>query len=701
MPRPTWHNTLGNVRLSPERIERPTTPDDVARVVRDAERRGGRVHAVGRGLSFTGILHADDVLVSTEGLVRRRTIDPATLRAGVDAAQLVEVEAGVVLGDVARELFAEGRGFGNLPGCLRQSVVGAAATATHGSGVTLGSLADDVRSVEIVVQGGELIRLEGDDGPTDHVAWAAKHPDVRLLRDESLFRAALVHLGVFGVVTAVRLSTRSACWLRERRYRAPWSSLRSELDALARRHRHVEVWIDPHPRDGDRVCLVTARDEDAPGRTREPWLRRAHEELVTRPTAGRAVVALGNRVDAVFRGTIEASFGWLADRERRGPAHEILDLGKPTRVATSAGEFALDMAHAAEAAERVLAVYDRLRARGLRGPSLPFSLRFVAASKALLSPCFGRESVTVEVPNFDGTAIGAEALAEIDASLEVLGARPHWSQLHRERTAEELARSYPGFGSWVAARGVLAGSGVFDNGVTDRLGISVRPGRDASVGAMAPREERAIDARRPNPMRHGSWLPAKREVQRFVVGADASSFSAAFEAVLTEPGRHFGVVRVRRPRAAVGRPFAVGTRFQGGFSLAAVARAKLGTSRVDGWLEAPAVVALLDRVEAAAFSNFAELTEIERSPAPGAPHRFAYRYLEGTPIAGRSVYLVEDLASGGARVTHEFEYQEINGAAAVTFQLLGLREHMLAVESQVAAATERLGASMRVERSGG
>lgn len=702
MTRPSWQNTLGNVRLNPGSVERPARVDEVSRIVREAERRGGRVHAVGRGLSFSGIVHADDVLLSTEALCGRRTVDPAMLRPGVDPARLVEVEAGVGLGALARELFHEGRGLENLPGCHGQSVAGAAATATHGSGVALGSLADAVRSMELVVRGGERIRLEAADGPTEPAAWARRRPDARLVQDDALFHAALVHLGVFGVVTALRLEVGPAAWLRERRYRTTWSSLRAGLVELARGHRHVEVWVDPHPRGGDHACLVTVRDPHFPTRTREPWWRRAHEEVVTRPAAGRAVVALGNRADAMFRRTIAASFGWLADRERVGPAHEVLDLGKPNRVPVASGEFAVAIADGAAAADRVLGVYDRLRSRGLRGPSLPFSLRFVAASKALLSPCAGRESATIEVPNFAGTQITREALAEVDAALESLGARPHWAQLHRERSAAELARLYPGFDDWVAARTALAGSGVFDSRTTDRLGLSVRSGVPSGVAAMAPSQERAIASRRPNPMRRASWLPAKREVQRFVVDTDAARFAAAFEAALTEPGRHFGVVRVRRSVEAVGRPFAVGERFQGGFSLAALLRGRLGalgvgSPRALAWIDAPATTALFDRVEAATLSNFAELTEIERQPAPGQPHRFVYRYLDGTPIAGRSVYLVRDLAEGGARVTHEFEYQEVDGAAAVTFQLLGLRQHLLAVEAQVRAATDALGVAMRTE----
>lgn len=699
-----WSNTLGNVRVTPREVARPDDARALSALVRAAESRGGRVHAVGSGLSFTEILRADDVFVSTRGLHRRCEVDVSTLRDGVDPRALVEAEAGVILGDLARALFVEGRSFENLPACLDQTVAGAAATATHGSGLGLGSLADAVRAMELVVQGGEMLRLEGADGPSDPLRWCAMRPDVRLVQDDALFDAARVHLGVFGVVTRLCLRVTEATWLRERRERATWSTLRGTLAALARAHRHVEVWIDPH--GDDPRCLVTTRDPHFPARSTAPWHRALHEEIVTLPCAGRAIVALGNRVDGVFRAAREASFAWLADRERVGPLHEVLDLGKPNRVLVSSGEFAVGLDDAAAAAEAVLGVYDRLRARGLHGPSLPFSLRFVAPSRALLSPAFGRETVTLEVPNFAGTAIGHDAIHEVDAALARYHARPHWSQLHRARTAAELGRLYPGFDAWTRARAHFAASGAFDTPLTDRLGLSFRaPSTSRATHTLSPALADSLASRKALRVRDGGAVPAKRDVLRVVVDADAPRVARALEAVLSEPGRMFGLVGVRRAAANEARPFAVGERFQGSFRLAALAtrgaeRLGVRSPRLDAALSSAWVTSLLDRVEAAAFSDFAELVEVTRDPAPGAPFRFVYRYLEGTPIAGRSVYMVSARDDGAALVTHEFDYQELNAMAAVTFQLVGLREHGRAVEAQVRAAAEQLGAATRVVRPG-
>ncbi len=695
-----WRNTLGNVRFTPRAMAHPANARELPSLVRDAERRGGRLHAVGSGMSFTDILTADDVFVSTRGLTGYGPPRARSLRDGLHPRAFIEADAGVTLDTLARALFADGRSLDNLPGCLHQTVVGAAATATHGSGLTLGSLADAVVAMELVAQGGERVRLEAADGPTDPDRHDPRE-GLRLVQRSDLFDAARVHLGVFGVVTRVCLRVRDALWLHERRTRARWSELRDGLPALARAHRHVEVWIDP---DGDDPpCLVTARDPSTPARTPEPWHRRAQEALLTRPSVGAALVAVGNRTPGVFRHARRASFAWLGDRERTGPAHEILDLGRPNRVPTAACEFAVSLDHAAAAAEAVLAVYARLRARGLRGPSL----RFVAPSSALLSPAWARETVTLEVPNFRGTDLADEAVRAIDEALAPFAARPHWSQLHRDRDARALRTLYPRLDAWQSSRAELAGSGVFDSPFTDRLGLSFRPraSRHAPpMAAMNPTIERTLADRRALPVDRTAWRPARREVVRFTVAAPPADVARALEDTLTEPGAAFGLIRVRRQAARVGRPFEVGERFQGCFSLADAVREGLDAlglraTVLDRALDSSRARALFDRVEAAGFSDFGELTEAVRAPPPGAPWRFSYRYLEGTPLAGRSVY--EITAHGdGARMVHEFEYQEVDAMALLAVQCAALREHVRTVEAQVERAAARLGADVRVDRVG-
>ncbi|HUH05340.1 MAG TPA: hypothetical protein VML75_25255, partial [Kofleriaceae bacterium] len=90
--------------------------------------------------------------------------------------------------------------------------------------------------------------------------------------------------------------------------------------------------------------------------------------------------------------------------------------------------------------------------------------------------------------------------------------------------------------------------------------------------------------------------------------------------------------------------------------------------------------------------DYGEIEEIVTDPAPGEPHRLRYRYLEGTPIAGSSLFEIEPLGPGRCRVRQVFESQEINAIAVASFQRIGLKYHDQVVHMQIHAAAELAGA---------
>jgi hypothetical protein len=221
---------------------------------------------------------------------------------------------------------------------------------------------------------------------------------------------------------------------------------------------------------------------------------------------------------------------------------------------------------------------------------------------------------------------------------------------------------------------------------------------------IPPADVARLEARRPLPLDPAASIAIKRDVHEFEVAADAAAYARAFRDVVTDPAIMFGLIRVRRPEPRAGRDFEVGEKFQGCFSLE---RAVLGALERRGWdgagraaravLETPVASRVLTWIEDQMLSDYAQIEELDMDPAPGAPHRLRYRYLDGTPIAGSSVFMVEPIAPGRCRVRQIFEYQEVNAIALATFQRFGLKFHDQVVHMQIHKAAERLGA--RVLRS--
>jgi hypothetical protein len=213
---------------------------------------------------------------------------------------------------------------------------------------------------------------------------------------------------------------------------------------------------------------------------------------------------------------------------------------------------------------------------------------------------------------------------------------------------------------------------------------------------LSPAATAQLSRRAPLPLDPSAAIAIKRDVHEFEVDADADVFAAAFAEVMTDPQAMFGLIRIRRPGARMGAAFAVGERFQGCFSLeqallGALARPGLRGLRapVERLLRTPAAARVVDWIEDTMLSDYGEIVDITRD---GDGHRLRYRYLDGTPIAGSSVFLVEPLGAGRCRVRQIFEYQEINAIALGTFQRFGLKYHDQVVHMQIQTAAERCGA---------
>src|SRR3954468_14676329 len=181
MTRAAWVNWSGSERGAPVAIEGPRTRAEVARVVAGAV---APIRVAGAGHSFAGVVATDGTLISLDALDRVLDADRES--------GLVRVEAGIRLHALSRELHARGLAMPNLGDIEAQSLAGALATGTHGTGTKYPNLSGLLTSVELILADGSERTLDAGD----------------------LLRAARVSLGALGVIAAVTLRTVPAFRLR-------------------------------------------------------------------------------------------------------------------------------------------------------------------------------------------------------------------------------------------------------------------------------------------------------------------------------------------------------------------------------------------------------------------------------------------------------------------------------------------------------
>lgn len=422
-----WRNWAGDQACTPADFKRPGGVDEVA----EAVGRSREVRVVGAGHSFTDAVLTDGTLLSLERMNRVLDLD----RAG----GLVRVEAGITLGALSDELWRHGLAFENLGDIDVQSIAGATATGTHGTGAKLRNLSAALHSIELVLADGTTVEVNEESDPD---AW----------------RAARVSVGALGVVTAVTLRTVPAFTLEGVDRGRPLEEVLDTIDELADESEHFEFFTFPH---SPLALTRTNRRVPGPPRPRRPRAAWLEDELLKNGffglmcRTGRARPALIPRINRLVSrlGGIESR---LVDRSYR-------IFATPRSVRFTEMEYAIPRQHAVEAIRAVRALVED---RGF-DVGFPFEVRFVAPDDAFLSPAGGRETCYIASHMFEGMEY-EPFMRGVEEIMDGFGGRPHWGKRHFQ-TAETLRPRYPEWDRFAAVRERLDPEGRFANEYVRRV----------------------------------------------------------------------------------------------------------------------------------------------------------------------------------------------------------------------------------------
>jgi L-gulono-1,4-lactone dehydrogenase len=421
-----WTNWSGGQSGSPAAVVHPGSRAEVAAAVAGAR----TLRVAGAGHSFSAAAVTDGTLLKLDRLDRVLDADPAS--------GLVRVEAGITLHRLNRELLARGLALPNLGDVDVQTLAGALATGTHGTGGRLANLSEAVVGMELVLADGSERELTGGD----------------------LLRAARVGLGALGVVVAVTLRCVPAFRLHAVDEPQPLEEVLDDLDEHVEANEHFELFSFPHsPLALTRTNNRTDAPAAPPGRALE-W---AQEVLLDNHVFG-----VLNRVARRFPGTIprlNRLAGAVSSRRERTD-HSFRIFASPRLVRFEEMEYALPREHAAEAVRGCHAILAR------HAVSFPLELRFSAGDDALLSQAHDRDSAFVAVHVFRGMDWEAP-FREVEAMMERWDGRPHWGK-RSFLGARELAGRYPRWDDFQAARAQLDPHGRFASPWTDHTLGSAR-----------------------------------------------------------------------------------------------------------------------------------------------------------------------------------------------------------------------------------
>lgn len=401
-----WKNWSGSVAATPERLARPTSEAELSRLVAEAR----RVRVVGAGHSFTPLCATDGALVSLEAIAGEPLADPGASR--------VWVPAGMRLSALTRALWDQGLSLANQGDIDVQTLAGALATGTHGTGLSLGSLSTQATGFRMLLADGQIVTCD-----------AREYPD--------LFEAQRLSLGLLGVALDVELAVTPAYHLHERVVATPLDAVEEQWPELIAAHRHVEFFVFPHAKRSGPLAILKTLDPVPAGLD---------------STEGKDVddAAFARVCDWCARAPFLTRFiqphliGPKLKSERRGPAFRVFPSAREVRFEEMEYEVPLDQGFAA-----LRAAIERVVKRGLP-VAFPFEFRVTAGDDIWLSPFNQGPCASISMHQFHKMD-WRTPFSAVEPVLRAHGGRPHWGKRHGLK-ARDVETLYPMVGRFKAVR---------------------------------------------------------------------------------------------------------------------------------------------------------------------------------------------------------------------------------------------------------
>ncbi len=419
-----WSNWSGSVSFRPRAIAAPQDEVDLAATVRKAE---GRVRFAGNGHSFSPLNQTEGTLVDLSAFVGLKGFDPERETAAIAGA--------TPLWGLGSLLHPLGYALKNMGDVDRQTLGGAVATGTHGTGRSLGSISADVASFRLLLGTGEVLHC----GPDENA---------------DVYHAGRVSMGMLGVMTEIDMHVRPIYKLQRKYFLHPISELFRQFDGLVNANRNFEFFWFPYSEFA--VCKsLNETEAHAPTRHSARTLQARGDRRHAREYVFAGLSELVRYMPAAAAPAHKFLSRFMPRKQKVRWSHEVYPT--PRTVRFNEMEYVVPYQSGPDVVQEIV---EAIRKKKI-ATNFPLEYRVVAADECWLSPFYQQESAAIGVHQY--AKQDAKPLFDIcEAIFRNHRARPHWGKIHNA-SRHELAALYPKFEEFCAVRRRLDPKGKFLN----------------------------------------------------------------------------------------------------------------------------------------------------------------------------------------------------------------------------------------------
>ena len=393
-----WANWSGSISCQPENIVVPGSEHELINILTKATREKKQIRPVGFGHSFSRLVPTNDTLVSLSRLTGLVSTDDKTLQS--------VFLAGTRMSEMGQALQEKSQALPNMADIDRQSLGGAIATSTHGTGISLGSLSSYVTGLTLVTPDG--IRMECDNR-----------------QSSDIFQAAKVSLGSLGFITRLQLQNRDAFRLKKTTWGENTHAVLEKAEELMASHRHFEMF----PMVNSDMAIVQTIDETQEELTDIPGPDPEGDEML------RNLQEFGGYLPWLRRWLTNSAIEEMKPFSFVGESWQVLPSIRNLKF--NEMEYQIPLEAGPDCLREILSTIEK------EGVDIAFPLeyRYVKGDDIWLSMFNGRDSCSISVHHFADYDY-KPYFSLIEPVFWKYGGRPHWGKVHT-LTAKELKPLYP------------------------------------------------------------------------------------------------------------------------------------------------------------------------------------------------------------------------------------------------------------------